>query len=132
MAYMISKNTYYILESCKLIHVLAYIISFSYYILESYELIHVLAYMISKNTYYILESCELIHVLAYMISKNTYCILESCELIHVLAYMISKNTYYTELKWKRYTWIVCHLNTKLCKPRMQWKVYRNVQILGNA
>ena len=39
---------------------------------------------------------------------------------------------YTEQKWKRYTWIVCHLYTKLCKPRMQMKVYLNVQILGNA
>ena len=39
---------------------------------------------------------------------------------------------YTEQKWKRYTWIVWHLYTKLCKPRMQWKVYLNVQILGNA
>ena len=39
---------------------------------------------------------------------------------------------YTEQKWKRDSWIVCHLYTKLCKPRMQMKVYLNVQILGYA
>ena len=28
---------------------------------------------------------------------------------------------YTEQQWKRYTWIVCDLYTKLCKLRMQMK-----------
>ena len=36
---------------------------------------------------------------------------------------------YTEQKWKRYTWIVCHLYAKWCKPVKQMKVYLNVQRL---
>ena len=39
---------------------------------------------------------------------------------------------YTEQKWKRYTWIVCHLYAKWRKPVKQMKVYLNVQRLGYA
>ena len=39
---------------------------------------------------------------------------------------------YTEQKWKRYTWIVCHLFAKWRRPVQQMKVYLNVQRLGYA
>ena len=39
---------------------------------------------------------------------------------------------YTEQKWKRCTWTVCHLYAKWCNPVKQIKVYLNVQRLGYA
>ena len=48
---------------------------------------------------------------------------------HSMSFQVSNHA---EQKWKRYTWIVCHLYAKWCTPVKQIKVYLNVQRLGYA